>query len=325
MKKTNIKLIKLVQMLNDGDYHDGNTIGQSLNLTRSAIWKAIKKLENYGINITSVKGKGYALQQPLLLLDPSIIMQHVQATQPIILEVFETLASTNTYLKTNDHNNAIDICLAEQQTAGKGRLNRNWHSPFGQNVYLSCAYRFQQDISELAGLSLVICLAVIHTLTAYGINEKLAAKWPNDILWDGKKLAGILIEIQAESNGSCRAIIGLGMNVNMTNDNKQQITQPWTSMRSIVNQYIDRNLLCADLINNILTYIQRFESCGFIPFIEEWQRHDCLLGRTIQLTNFNKQITGKAVGLNHQGHLLLELNPEETRAFSSGETSILCH
>ena len=144
MKILNPNLVKITKLLSDGDYHDGTSIGKELNITRSAVWKVIKKLEKYAIPLTSIKGKGYCLNSPLLLLDQKKIKSNIRDSS-VQLDVLEKTYSTNDYLKqhTNTNNN-IQICIAESQTQGKGRLQRRWHSPFGQNIYLSMLYPFQK-------------------------------------------------------------------------------------------------------------------------------------------------------------------------------------
>ncbi|TAK77921.1 MAG: biotin--[acetyl-CoA-carboxylase] ligase [Gammaproteobacteria bacterium] len=320
IKKANANLIKIVDILNDGDYHDGETIGKKLKMTRSAVWKAIKKLEGYQIAIDSVKGKGYALLQPLILLEASKIKHHL-VNEKLDIAIFESIDSTNDYLKAFKNSQAIKICLAEQQTRGKARLGREWYSPFGENIYFSCLYPFQKDVSELAGLSLVTSLAVLKTFKEIGVKEKLFVKWPNDILCDNKKLSGSLIEIQAETHGVSSAIIGIGMNVNMIQDDAQ-ISQAWTSVQKILGCYVDRNEVCAKLINHLIAYWQQFDAQGFAPFIEEWMASDCLMQQAITLNNLDKKIKGKVVGINEQGHLLLKLTDGSVRAFSSGDTTI---
>ena len=315
-KIINASLIKVVNILSDGQYHDGNTIGELLQMTRSAVWKTIKKLESYAVRIDSVKGKGYALLEPLQLLELNKIKFHL--ANDIDIDIFETVNSTSEYLKTVKSRR---VCLAEQQTSGKGRLGRTWHSPFGKNIYMSMLYPFKKDISELAGLSMVVSLAIVKTLQSYGIHDWLGVKWPNDILYQQRKMAGILIEIQAESHGACHAIIGIGMNVNMQDDAKQ-ISQAWTSMRNILGEYVDRNELSARMIDNLILYLDKFSSQGFAAFVEEWEGVDCLADRLITLKNINESISGKVAGINHQGHLLLRLASGEVRAFSSGDTSI---
>jgi BirA family transcriptional regulator, biotin operon repressor / biotin---[acetyl-CoA-carboxylase] ligase len=321
-KKLNDNFVKVVHILEDGEYHDGTTIGEKLRLTRSAVWKTVKKLENNHIKIDSIKGKGYALLEPLILLDSNKIKKNM-GTEKIEVSIFESIDSTNEYLKTFKNSKSIKICMAEQQTLGKGRLHREWHSPFGKNIYLSCLYPFQKDVSELSGLSLMVSLVIMKTLNTYGIDKNLYVKWPNDILYANKKLSGSLIEIQAETHGACQAIIGIGLNVNMMNDDQGKITQAWTSVQKILNTYVDRNELCAHLIDNLLDYLHQFDANGFVPFIKEWKNADCLIDREITIKNINEKIRGKVIGINEQGHLMLQLEDGEVRTFSSGDTTIV--
>lgn len=321
-KKLNANFVKLVSLLSDGKYHDGTTIGDKLQMTRSAVWKLIKKLENYQIKLDSIKGKGYALLEPLVLLDVKQIKKKCTHSK-VDISIFESIDSTNAYLKTIVDKDKITVCLAEQQTHGRGRFNREWYSPFAKNIYLSCLYPFQKDVSELAGLSLVMSLAIIKTLKESGIHEKLYVKWPNDIVYDAKKISGSLIEIQAETHGACHAIIGVGVNTNMLEESVDAISQAWTSMQQVLKTYVNRNSVCVNLLNNLLDYLQCFAVKGLAPFINEWQHADCLMDKLIAVTNVHETIEGKVMGINEQGHLLLQLKNGKLRAFSSGDTSIV--
>lgn len=321
-KKINQNLIKIVNILNDGHYHAGNIIGEQLNLTRAGVWKAIKQLESYGVEIISIKGKGYALRQPLILLDENAIKQHL-ANEKIDIILFNKIGSTNEYLKKINKDKKVKICLAEMQTHGKGRLSRVWYSPFAKNIYFSCLFPFQKDVSELAGLSLICALAVMKTLEDIGIRDHLRVKWPNDITYDNKKLSGILVEMQAESHGICHVIIGIAINVNMLGDENHHISQAWTSLQKITNRYIDRNNLAGQLTNHLIDYLNRFDQQGFTPFIDEWTKKDCLINQIITVKNVNDKIEGRVTGINMQGHLLLQLHDGSIRAFSSGDTSIV--
>ena len=321
-KKVSSSLASIVAMLNDGEYHDGTSIGAKLKMTRSAVWKAIKKLQNYGIKIDSIKVKGYALQEPLILLNKKQIKQHLQ-NQQVSIDIFETLPSTNEYLKNFCRDKKHRVCLAEQQTKGKGRLNRTWHSPFGKNLYFSFLFPLEKDFSELSGLSLVVGLAVVKTLEHFYPSKELAVKWPNDIICQQKKLAGSLIEVQAETNGICHTIIGIGINVNMLEDEEKNITQPWTSLRKLTGKNIDRNQLCALLIDNLAMYLEKFEEKGLTHFLEKWKSVDSLYDKNITLKCVNKKIQGQVKGVSEQGHLLLQLENGVIQAFSSGDASIL--
>lgn len=321
MKKLSPNLIKITSILNDGAYHDGTSLGEALGLTRSAIWKIIKKLQTYDIHIDSIKGKGYAFLEPVILLSANKIAKKI--SEKIDITVFESVASTNDYLKSLKPDKKIKACLAEQQTKGKGRLNREWYSPFGRNIYLSLLYPFQKDVSELSGLSMVTSLAIVNTLKEFGINKDMYVKWPNDIIYANKKISGSLIEIQAETHGSSRAIIGIGINVNMLNDKEEQISQAWSSMQKVLGVYIDRNELATALLNNLLDYLNRFERQGFLAFMNEWMQMDCLTNQFIAVKNLNQKSEGTVTGINEQGHLLLKLADGRVRAFSSGDTTIV--
>jgi BirA family biotin operon repressor/biotin-[acetyl-CoA-carboxylase] ligase len=315
-------LLKLTELLNDGEYHDGTSIGEALQMTRAGVWKLIKKLEQYDVPLTSVKGKGYRLDAPLILLDPKKITR-LLANETVYLEVFEKVESTQHLKRYLPEKKDISVCIAEMQSQGRGRLNRQWHSPFGKNIYLSLLYPFQKDISELSGLSLVISLALCHTIeTVMGSKEKIEIKWPNDMVVAAQKIAGILIEIQAESHGFCQAIIGMGVNVNMQKMNDGNITQAWSSLQKLYGNYLDRNVICAELIRQLLLYLERFSSFGLAAFIEEWRQRDVLYQQPVTLISGNQEYSGIGHGIDAQGHLLLKMVDGSIQSFSSGDTTL---
>lgn len=322
IKPFNQKLAQLTQLLNDGNYHDGNVLGKTLNITRSAVWKMIKKLEQYDIAIDAIQSNGYALKEPLILLEPNEIKKSLSHEHNIELTVLESTDSTNAYFKTQPKiktiTKTIKCCLSEQQTQGRGRLNRVWHSPFGKNIYLSCYYPFQKDISELAGLSLVVGLSTLAALRSLGLTHDICTKWPNDLLCGNKKMAGILIDIQAESHGVSDVTIGIGLNVNMLS-----AEQTWTSLAEETGHLWDRNHVAAVLLEHLLTYMRRFEQQGFAVFIDEWMASDSLMKKTVTLNHANNFITGEVIGINPQGHLLLRLSDGHVHAFSSGDATLV--
>ena len=319
MKLLSPNLIHLTSILSDLKYHDGDSLGAQLGITRSAVWKSIKKLEEYGIEISSIKNKGYALKETLYLLDQNEITKKI-ANPNIIIEVLENIDSTITYIKKNLDKDKRKIVLSETQTNARGRMGRNWHAPFGQNIYMSYAYGFKKDVSELNGLSLVVSMAMLDAIKEIGISDNIMLKWPNDGMFEGQKIMGNLIEVQSEAYGETLAIISFGINVNMLNDENRDITQNWTSLKKITGNYIDRNQLVIALIHNLNFYLEQFAKYGLREFMPKWQQLDYLYNQSIKLNN--GEISGIARGINEQGNLLLELASGETRAFSSGETSI---
>jgi BirA family transcriptional regulator, biotin operon repressor / biotin---[acetyl-CoA-carboxylase] ligase len=325
VKPINNNLLKVTQLLSDGEYHDGTSIGHQLNITRAAVWKLMKKLEQYGAKLTSARGKGYRLESPLVLLSVDKVQVQLKRQQ-VRLEVLEKINSTNDYLKQHTHQNKqLVACVAEMQTQGRGRLQRSWHSPFAENVYFSLLYPFAKDVSELSGLSLVVGLAICHAIESVVdlSSEPLKVKWPNDVLVDGLKLAGTLIEIQAESNGGCQVIVGVGLNVNMTKASKADIDQPWSSLQHLTGQYIDRNQLCAALIDSLVEYIDKFSIMGMSAFMKEWKSRDYLMGSGIAIASGDKKTIGTCAGVNKQGNLLLKNKLGDVLVFSSGDASLI--
>ena len=269
-----------MNLLADQQDHNRVAISKKLNITPTVVCKIIETLKRYGIKIHSMKEKGYILREPCVLLDPEKIKRGIRFNN-IELEFFESIGSTNDYLKTKKNDQPIHICLSEMQTKGKGRHNRYWYSPFGHNLYLSLRYLFEDDIRELTALSLVAGLAIRKTLELlYKLNPALTMKWPNDLMFENKKLAGTLIEIQTRMPESYQVIIGIGININLLHDKQNAITQPWTSVRKITGDYIDRNILTIKLINTFMDYIQCFKKHGFIVYLDEWERHDGLFNKS---------------------------------------------
>lgn len=321
-------LKRLITVLNDGQFHSGNTLAQNFSISRHAIWKHISSLIDDGVVIITDKQKGYRLAQPIILLEEDSIrsaLDHTALSAIHQMIVLAHVGSTNDYLKNLPLTplNMFDICLSEQQTLGRGREpGRTWHSPFAKNIYLSLTWNIAQDSSIFAGFSLVIGLAIHYALTKLGITEDLTIKWPNDIYWRGQKLAGILLELHAQAHGFTRLILGVGVNANMEEE-QPEISQPWTSIAKILGQPIDRNLLAAKLITSIIQYTQDFTQKGFTNFLPHWERVDYLRDQTISIKNQQHLISGKCKGIDEKGFLLLQTADGIIHRCSSGEASVV--
>lgn len=322
IKPFNKKLAQLTQILSDGNYHSGSELGAKLQITRSAIWKMIKKLQGYGVSLHSTQSNGYLLAEPLLLLDPKTIKQGLSLEAAVT--VLESITSTNDYFRLTKSfsNKKIHFCFSEEQTKGRGRRQRVWHSPFGKNIYLSCRYPIQKDLSELAGLSLIVGLAIKAMLASLNLPEA-SVKWPNDLMLGEKKIAGVLIDVQAESHSISIATIGIGLNVNVTAINRASIDQSWTSLRDQQKTFLDRNKIAILLAKSLLTYMKRFERTGFSAFSKEWSAADFLAGKKLTFQHHDDSITGTALGINDQGHLLLKLASGRVQAYSSGDAYLV--
>jgi len=325
MKKFNSTQLKLIALLADGSCQSGSDLGNALNVSRTAIWKQTKQLAALGLPIQSIPQQGYHLAQPLILLNEQTIRDQLNKrnfNQAVYFHLFASLDSTNHFLKQLPNSLAIDVCCAETQTDGRGRFGRSWHSPFGENIYCSSRWHFDSDLSALSGLSLVVSLAIIATLNEFGIDEAARIKWPNDILWQNKKLCGCLIEISAESNSGADVVIGIGLNVNSATKDHPLPDKPWCSLYEMTGNYFDRNLLMACLITQLHKHIQRFVADGFPAFMAEWQPLDYLQDQLITVSHPTGPIVGKAAGVNESGQLILIDDKGIKHYLSSGDTSL---
>ncbi|MDC0534993.1 biotin--[acetyl-CoA-carboxylase] ligase [Francisellaceae bacterium] len=320
MKKINETTKKVLQIFSDGQYHDGTSIGNELSISRAAVWKHIKQLESLGIEFISTKGKGYCLKNPITLLNKDTISSSVVNIFPNLkLMLSDQIDSTNQYLKDLKDNSDFDLCITEKQTKGRGRFDRTWHSPFGQNIYLSLRYQTLQDISKLSGLSLVVAIAIINMLQKLDIIAEI--KWPNDILYQSKKLAGILIEVTAQPNTQTNIIIGIGLNVNMLNDN-QKIDSSWASLAQIQDKQFDRNALISSLCKELSIVINEFENSGLKSYLDIYQKHHFLTNKKISFQAGKMQYEGEVLGVTEQGYLKVQLIDGSIKKFSSGEVTI---
>lgn len=249
--------------------------------------------------------------------------------QVLDLHILASVDSTSRFLKNQDLNSNFTVCVAETQTHGRGRFSRPWHSPLGEHIYCSVAWRFEGALAKLSGLSLVVSLAVhaaiealFHELNIQPSSQPITIKWPNDLLWHHKKLAGILIEIANEADGIIDVIIGIGLNVNACANNHTPIDQPWCALRDIVQQDMDRNRLLTLLIVQLDHHLRGFSEQGFEAYQASWQAHDHLFGRCITVSTSQGKRTGRAQGINNRGYLQLIDEHGVTHTLSSGDTSL---
>lgn len=318
---------KILKILSDGKIHSGAALGEQLGLTRGGIWKLIRQFKSLGIEIEAKSNKGYCIPGGVELYNLKEMKQYLNPNYYPYLEktiIFDEINSTNTFLiqEAIQHKNT-KICLAEHQSAGRGRFNRQWMSPFGRNVILSLLWQFNCDVSELSGLSLVIAIAIHRALKRLGATD-VSLKWPNDVLWNSRKLAGTLIDLRGESNNTCDAVIGVGLNVHLPDEFKSQMLFPLVDMAEITKNIINKNQVTAYLIDEMIAAILCFQSKGFKFFQPEWEKLDINCGKIISLENRGSVFQGKYCGVNEKGCLILEMTGGEKQVFSSGEVSFKC-
>jgi BirA family transcriptional regulator, biotin operon repressor / biotin---[acetyl-CoA-carboxylase] ligase len=219
----------------------------------------------------------------------------------------------------NQNNIAV---FAEHQTAGRGRRGRSWISPFATNIYFSLLWHFNKDPAEIMGLSLAVGVAVAKALQEYGLTQGIKLKWPNDVLWQRKKLAGILVEMVATSHEQVSTVVGIGINTAMQTTQAKDINQAWTSIEQITGQPVQRNHLAALLTNHLVATINKFSKEGLSPILSNWRPLDALINQPIRVSNTQNHIDGTMTGISPRGELLLKDKELKEHRFFSGEVSV---
>ena len=239
----------------------------------------------------------------------------------IELEVHQQLDSTNRYLLDKTPSRTMQICIANSQTDGRGRHGKSWQSPMGKNIYLSISQCIKIDMSQLSGLSLVVGTTLAEVLQNY-CYEKIAVKWPNDLLVNNKKLSGILIELKMREEGYCQIVTGIGINLELPDEQISLISQPCTSLDGCMpNKELVKNEIIADILNHLLPSMMLFMNNGFEAFHQKWNNLDIWFGKQVFLILGDKTITGIHKGVNSAGSLILEQDGELT-IWNSGEISL---
>jgi len=320
----------LVAILADGHFHSGSELGAALGISRAGVWKYIAKVADLGLEVHSVRGKGYRLAERVSLLDPALIRRELDAlTSDRLhhLEVLEITDSTNTHAMRALQDGALKpqtggfaVYLAERQTSGKGRRGRQWVSQYGRHIAMTLVKQVDAGASGTDGMSLVVGLGVIRALHALGITQA-GVKWPNDIVCDGKKLAGILMEITGDVTGLCQLLIGIGINTRCDDKAMTAVAQPWTDLYRLTGELSDRNVLAATLIRHIMAVMATYENDGMGAFLAEWQQVDAMYGKQVVLTTGNHQRMGRASGIAENGALVLETD-HGLELVSGGEISL---
>ncbi|MBL4607992.1 MAG: bifunctional biotin--[acetyl-CoA-carboxylase] ligase/biotin operon repressor BirA [Pseudomonadales bacterium] len=319
-----VGLYPLIKLLSDGRFYSGEHLGEQLQISRAAVWKKIRKLESLGLPCHSVRGKGYRLENSIQLLDAARLAQIVDdelGEHNLEIDLRAQVDSTNDLAldAARGGQSSGYTCLAEQQLSGRGRLGRNWVSPFARNIYLSMLWRFPAGARSLEGLSLAIGVAVVRALEKSSLSG-LALKWPNDVLLNGEKLAGILLEMHGDSSGQCSVVIGVGVNVDMPQSAGVAIAQPWTDLgRHLSN--VDRNKIAGSLLAEIYRSVQMFSESGFLPHKSAWEKYDGFFGERVSILLGEKELIGRAAGISDRGEFCLDIDGE-LRHFGGGEISV---
>lgn len=314
---------ELLQRLIEGPV-SGDVLARDAGLTRAAMWKRIQALREGGVRIDAQAGRGYALAEPVELLDAERIRAPLHAATVDALsslDVAWSLDSTNSeLLRRKAPERGVEVLLAEQQTGGRGRRGRQWASPIASNLYLSLSRQFSGGLARLGGLSLVVGVAVAEALRQAGYIA-VGVKWPNDLLAHGRKLGGILVEGGGEHGGPVRAVIGIGVNVRMPAPVAMTIDQAWTDLAGLGDGAPSRNALAAQLLDALLPTLEQFDRDGLPPFLARYAALDVLAGRAITVHGPQGDEQGVADGIGDDGALRVRMD-QGVRQVHAGEVSV---
>lgn len=318
----------LIRLLSDGQFHSGEQLGEQLGVSRAAVWKQLRKLEALGIAMEAVKGQGYRLVEPLELLDGGRIVAGLSREGRSHLSrlfVEETLPSSNAFLQERFKQGAghAEVCLVEQQSAGRGRRGRVWNTPWGQSLMLSLGWRVESGVASLEGLSLAVGVALARVLEPHGVTPRL--KWPNDVLLELPggglgKLAGILVEVSGEAAGPCEVVIGMGINVGLPAAFRDALDQPAAAIHDQAPG-VSRNELAVELIEALLPLVAGFEERGFAAWQEAWNERHAFGGREVDILRGERREAAVAEGVDVSGNLLVRRDGRLER-LAGGEISL---
>jgi len=317
----------VIKKLASGRFFSTQQLADELAVSRTSAWNYLKALERMGFELHAVSGKGTRFKQALELLEAEQIINNISADQRALvakLDLLDVCPSTNHHLLQQNALKPLAngvVCMAEMQTMGRGRLGKAWVSPYGQNIYASFIWSFKSGIAALSGLSLACGVAVCRALEELGLSGH-GLKWPNDILWQGKKLGGILVEIQGESQGGYSVVVGIGINYQMSSQASTDIDQPWVDICTAYDGEVGRNKLAAKLIERVLDMLDSYEATGLAPYVKPWNNFDCYKNKNVRILSGEKVTQGVAKGISPSGELVLLKPSGETQLIMSGEVSL---
>lgn len=317
--------MSLIDLLSDGEVHSGEQLGRELGISRAAVWKQIEALRRKGLAVEVVAGRGYRLGHALEPWSDDLLRTHMSEEAAALmgaLEIRRTTGSTNddAAARLRLGSGAAVVCLAEEQTAGRGRRGREWFSPWGRSFYGSIGWVFAEGLPALEGLSLAVGAALVRALRRYGI-EGVSLKWPNDLEVDGAKLGGILIEVQAEAGGLCQAIIGIGLNLSLPADASGRLGRRVTDVATLAGRGVERNRLGALLIEEVLLLLRDYPRLRFAGIRDEWLQLDAMRDLPVEVTGLQHVIVGIGRGVDERGALLVETDAGLV-AVQAGEVSL---
>lgn len=314
----------LIRKLADGRFHSGESMAKLLGVSRTAVWKLIQKIESWQIEIYKVRGRGYKIPGGLDLINQSDLAANLAANNQLFkkVTVLTSIDSTSSFLSREWRKitSVGQVCIAEHQSAGRGRKGRVWVSPFAANLYFSIGVQLPIGLNALGGVSLAVGMALCKALNKMS-GGKIKIKWPNDLLVDGKKLAGILVEASGDSSDSSFLNVGVGINWNMQLEQGKTIDQPWINLKDILVKPITRNKVLACVLNEIDKVLFDYQNNGFINIANDWAKLSACYQQPVNVHLPKTVVQGIEQGIESSGALIIK-TASGLQAYHSGEVSL---
>ena len=318
----------LVQLLSDREFVSGTQLGSVLGISRAAIHKHIVKLRSSGLPIDCVRGRGYKLVRGIIPLNANSIIEHLDKSVRVRLNdlhIEQCVDSTNNYLQRLPDAKLLHgaVCLAETQSAGRGRRGNPWIASPYRNLMMSMGWVYDSWPKAISGLAIAVGMELVEVLAGFGANG-LSIKWPNDIVYGQKKLGGILIDASGESAGPCSIIIGVGLNVQLAETDGAHIDQPWADLMHDLGCTVDRNQLAADCAAQLYKLLQNYDEIGFAPYQARWGKIDVLSGRkvSVKFKDGGQRLVGRALGVDSLGGLRVRQAGAKETVCYHGDVSV---
>ena len=312
-----------LRKLADGRFHSGERIARSLGRSRATVSEALKRAPELGLEIFSVRGRGYRLSEPIEFLDAARLDGALKGSG-VRVEVADEVDSTSTRLmEMAGRGVASGTCLAaEFQSAGRGRRGRSWVSSLGGSLTFSLLWRFERGAGHLAGLSLAVGAAVARALAANGVG-RVQVKWPNDVVVDFRKIAGILVETTGDVQGPSVAVVGVGVNYRLGERTLERIDQAVTDVMHCAAAAPSRNALLAALLAELAATLRRFEASGFASERDAWRSLHAYHGRPVRVLPAHEPAFDATVAdVAPDGALVVTLADGRSLSLASAEISL---
>lgn len=303
----------------------GEQISQELNISRTAVWKHIQNLRRLGYEFEAVPRRGYRLiYRPELLEADKLMSQLSTSLIGNSVHVFDSVDSTQNMALQLVQQGCQEgtVVIAEEQTSGRGRMGKSWFSPKGKGIWMSIVLKPQIPLKQTAQLTLLTAVALCRTLNEL-LHLEVGIKWPNDLLIQGKKISGILLESSGEDDRLNYVIAGIGISANMSREDfPEALTDVATSLRLESGQLIDRSLLICRFLEQLeklyLLYLQQ----GFSPIRTLWEALTITLNRKIKVHTREGLMEGTALSIDDAGALTVKTDNGETMKLYSGDIQL---